>query len=84
MTADRHLNKCKECTKAKVRENLQPESKLLYVTGRGFCGGVIFEKVHDEWRICDMAPYLRKVLRGVAVGDIGRVLKEKGFKYEWL
>jgi len=47
--------------------------------------GIIFEKENGEdWKVFDMAPYLRKVLGKTPVKDIGKVLTEAGFNWRWI
>ena len=59
-------------------------SKLLWVRGKNFCAGALFEKVDGAWRMVDCAPYLRRILRGVPVRQVGSYLRGKGYDYEWV
>lgn len=56
----------------------------LWVKGKTFCAGAVFDKVDGEWVMIDCAPYLRKVIGNCPVKDIGRLLRSKGLRYEWL
>lgn len=62
-----------------------PQHKLLHVTGKNFCGGIVFSKWCGKWFVHEMPPYLRRVLGNcIAAEDVGKVLKRKEFKMEWV
>lgn len=61
----------------------ETKTKLLAVEGKKFCAGAIFEKVDGEWRIKDIAPYLKKVFGDTPVPELGNLLRKKGYKYKW-
>ena len=75
---------CRECYRLRSLERRATTTALLRVTGKTFCAGIVFVKVDGEWLITDCAPYLRRVIAGTQPRDIGRLLRDKGFKYEWL
>lgn len=70
--------------RVKLETTVPGSEKLLYVKGPGFTCGATFQQIDGRWVMTDCAPYLRAVIRGAPVKDIGNLLKAKGFTYEWV
>jgi hypothetical protein len=60
-----------------------PEMSLR-VVGKDFCAHAVFRKIDGEWKMVHCAPILKAIIGSTPVPDIGRQLKAKGCRWQWL